>query len=141
MHMHNRSVIKAVIALLPVFTACKVAEVGVSSTDRDLKISLLTSEGRAEIAVDFHGKRVIEPSRIGFVFSDGDGETVRLPLSFLGEGDYVMTSYRDAEDADTEPNHILIESVTVGSQDKVEVNMARNGGFAARISPSEHSAE
>ena len=110
MHMHNRSVIKAVIALLPVFTACKVAEVGVSSPDRDLKISLLTSEGRAEIAVDFHGKGVIEPSRIGFVFSDGEwGNDVRI-----------MEKRKEAI---------------------VEVNMARNGGFAARISPSEHSVE
>lgn len=77
--MFNKLISGAMMALLSVLTACNVSEVGVSSPDRNLEISLLTSGGRAEIAVDFHGRRVIEPSRIGFVFDDVEwGNDVRI---------------------------------------------------------------
>ena len=68
---------------------------------------------------------------------DGDGEELRLSLSFLDDGQYIMTSYGDAEDAAVEPNHIRKESVSVGSKDELTVYMAPNGGFAARISPDQ----
>ena len=64
---------------------------------------------------------------------DSDGENLRLPLSFLGDGEYTMTTYRDAEDADIEPNNILIETATVGKQDEIVVQMAPNGGFAGKL--------
>ena len=64
---------------------------------------------------------------------DSDGETLRLPLSFLGGGEYTLTSYRDAEDADVEPNNIQIETRSVNKKDEIVVQMAPNGGFAGKL--------
>ena len=71
--------LRAMAALLLVFTSCNVSDVEVSSPDKNLEICLLTSGGKAEIAVDFKGKQVIEPSKIGFVFNDVEwGNGVRI---------------------------------------------------------------
>ena len=64
---------------------------------------------------------------------DSDGETLRLPLSFLGGGEYNLTSYRDADDADVEPNNIQIESKSFDKKDEIVVHTAPNGGFAGKF--------
>ena len=50
-----------------------------------------------------------------------------------GAREYTMTSYRDAEDADVEPNNIQIETRSVNKKDEIVVQMAPNGGFAGKF--------
>ena len=51
----------------------------------------------------------------------------------LSAGEYTMTSYRDADDADVEPNNIQIESKSFDKKDEIVVQMAPNGGFAGKF--------
>lgn len=44
-----------------------------------------------------------------------------------------MTSYRDADDADVEPNNIQIESKSFDKKDEIVVHTAPNGGFAGKF--------
>jgi len=44
-----------------------------------------------------------------------------------------MTSYRDADDADVEPNNIQIESKSFDKKDEIVVQTAPNGGFAGKF--------
>lgn len=70
-----------------------------------------------------------------FIGGIGNGNEVSVKLSFLDKGRYTMTLYRDADDADREPNHVVIEVLDVDDAFELSVPMATNGGFAARISP------
>ena len=58
-----------------------------------------------------------------------------LPLDFLGDGEYAMELYSDAEDTDTDPNHLEKNQRQVTKGDSLEVRLANSGGFAARLVP------
>ena len=70
-----------------------------------------------------------------FIGGIGNGNEVSIKLSFLDKGRYTMTLYRDADDADREPNHLAIEVLDIDAAAGLCVPMATNGGFAAHISP------
>ena len=66
----------------------------------------------------------------------GKRETLALPLSFLGSGQYTAKIWRDAPNSEAEPNHLLTETFTVSSGDLLKVRMALDGGFVAQFLPA-----
>jgi len=61
---------------------------------------------------------------------------VDLSLSFLGSGKFRATLWKDAADAETDPNHLTKETRTVSSRDTLKVHFALDGGFVCRIIPN-----
>ena len=59
---------------------------------------------------------------------------VRLPLSFLGEGDYTAELYRDGPDASRWPTEVEILHPVLTPLDTLDVVLAPGGGYAARFS-------
>jgi hypothetical protein len=45
--------------------------------------------------------------------------------------------WRDAPDAETEPNHLTTASLTVTSADTLPVHFAVDGGFVAELVPTD----
>ena len=65
--------------------------------------------------------------------TDWNARDLSLDLSFLGDGDYEMTVYRDGINADRAARDYVKETVTVPASRKVTVHMAPGGGYAAKI--------
>jgi alpha-glucosidase len=59
-----------------------------------------------------------------------------LPLSFLGKGRYAARIWRDASDAETDPNHLVTEALNLSSKDTLKLHLARHGGFVAQVRPA-----
>lgn len=57
-----------------------------------------------------------------------------LDLSFLPEGSYTMTVYRDGPNADKVAREYRREEYTISSGEQVSIHMAPGGGWAAKIS-------
>jgi alpha-glucosidase len=62
-----------------------------------------------------------------------DARTVKVPLSFLGEGKYSAEIYADAPDADRNATHTAFTTQPVDKGTVLEVKMAPGGGSAIRI--------
>jgi len=64
-----------------------------------------------------------------------DARSVTLDFSFLGEGTYTATVYRDGPEADweTNPYDAVIETMTVTADSTLDVMMADGGGFAISL--------
>jgi alpha-glucosidase len=60
---------------------------------------------------------------------------VSLAFSFLGSGKYTAEIYRDAPDADQNPQQVTIEKKTVERSDTLELHLATGGGAAIRLTP------
>ena len=58
---------------------------------------------------------------------------ISIPLDFLGDGEYTMESYSDAEDTDTDPNHLDKKVLQVKNTDSINAHLGASGGFAASI--------
>jgi alpha-glucosidase len=65
-----------------------------------------------------------------------DERDIKVPLGFLGAGNYVAEIYADAPDAGTEPTHTSFEQRPVDSSTVLEVHMVSGGGSAIWIHPS-----
>ena len=65
-----------------------------------------------------------------------DARTLRVPLSFLGEGKYIAEIYADAPDAGTNATHTTFSKQPVDRSTGLEIHMASGGGNAIWI----HSA-
>jgi len=61
---------------------------------------------------------------------------IELSLSFLGEGQYTMQLFTDADDVEKNPNNLVKTEKAVTSADKISIHLAPSGGFAARFVPS-----
>ena len=59
-----------------------------------------------------------------------------LPLSFLGGGRYTAKIWKDASDADSDPNHLATETLNLSSADKLKLRLALDGGFVAQVIPT-----
>jgi len=59
--------------------------------------------------------------------------SISVPLSFLPSGNYEATIYSDAEDASTQPNHLIIKVISVTAQSNVLVQLTASGGMVAHI--------
>jgi len=55
--------------------------------------------------------------------------------SFLPEGSFEMTSYRDGVNADRYGGDYKMVKTTVNKSTRLEVHLAPGGGWAARIHP------
>ena len=64
-----------------------------------------------------------------------DERTVKIPLSFLGEGSYVAEIYADAPDAATEATHTTFTKLPVDRDSVLDVHMVSGGGNAIWIHP------
>lgn len=58
-----------------------------------------------------------------------------LPLSFLGPGPYLVGIWKDAPDAEFNPNHLATETLVLSSSGTLEVRLATDGGFVAELTP------
>lgn len=67
--------------------------------------------------------------------TDEQQRSITFSLSFLDEGSYRATIYRDGEKAawDEYPTAYTIENISVTRNDELTITMARGGGFAIEI--------
>jgi len=65
-----------------------------------------------------------------------DAREVKVPLSFLGDGQFVAEIYADAPDAGTEPTHTTFKKEPVDRKTVLDVHMASGGGNAIWIHPA-----
>lgn len=61
----------------------------------------------------------------------GDARTLKVPLQFLGEGEWLVEIVRDAPGADRKD--VVREGNVLGPDSTLSVDVPRNGGFAALI--------
>lgn len=61
--------------------------------------------------------------------------TIDIPLDFLGQGSFSVTIFRDAPDSDINPNHLIKETKTVTTKDKLSISLAVDGGTALHFTP------
>lgn len=64
----------------------------------------------------------------------GEGESLQLPLSFLGKGQWKMTSWNDGLNASRNAKDCFVSHAEVNLDSVVEVRLERNGGWAAIFS-------
>ena len=57
-----------------------------------------------------------------------------LSMSFVGKGRYHARIWRDASDADSDPNHLSTETLNLTFKDTLKVHLALDGGFVAEMS-------
>jgi alpha-glucosidase len=69
------------------------------------------------------------------VMSAKEEKDLTVPLSFLGPGRYSAAAWKDAPDADIDPNHLISESFTARSTERLRIHTAPDGGFVARFTP------
>ena len=68
--------------------------------------------------------------------SAGHARDLDLPLSFLGRERCEAKIWKDAADAETDPNHLTIETVPLSGTDSLPVHFSVDGGFVAQITPA-----
>ena len=59
-----------------------------------------------------------------------------LPLDFLGAGRYQVNVWRDAPESERDPNRLTVETLSLQPSDSLQLRLASDGGFVARLSPS-----
>jgi alpha-glucosidase len=59
-----------------------------------------------------------------------------VPLTFLGSGQYLARVWKDAPDAESSPNHLTTDAVSVSSGAKLKLHIAVDGGFVAQLTPA-----
>ena len=59
-----------------------------------------------------------------------------LPLSFLGPGPYSARIWKDAPDAQSDPNHLATERLRLTAADTLKLQLALDGGFVAQLAPA-----
>ena len=65
----------------------------------------------------------------------GPAREVELPLAFLGPGSYQARVWKDAPEAETDPNRLASETTTVRAGETLRVRLATDGGFVAQLAP------
>jgi len=65
--------------------------------------------------------------------SNWDARSVTLDFSFLGEGTYQATVFKDGINADRDATDYKKEVVRISSGDKLKIQLSPGGGWAARI--------
>ncbi len=60
---------------------------------------------------------------------------VILPLSFLSSRRYSAKIWKDAPDAQADPNHLTIQTLSLTPADELKVQLALDGGFVAQLAP------
>jgi alpha-glucosidase len=68
--------------------------------------------------------------------SAGKPRDLEIPLGFLGKGSFEAEIWKDANDTDTDPNHLVRTSSKVSKEEQLRIRVALDGGFVAKLSPS-----
>ena len=63
---------------------------------------------------------------------------IEIDTAFLGDGEWDMTAFSDAEDAAKFPEHWKRTTRTVRAGEKIKVRMAPGGGWTARLRQLKH---
>src|SRR5205085_1342471 len=58
---------------------------------------------------------------------------VALPLSFLGPGRYQARIWKDAADAESDPNQLSTEVLNLSADGTLKLHLALDGGFVAEL--------
>lgn len=67
--------------------------------------------------------------------SAGQPRDLNLPLTFLSSNRYAVRIWKDAPDANSDPNHLATGTLKVSSTDTLPVHFSVDGGFVAKLSP------
>jgi len=67
--------------------------------------------------------------------TDWTAREMEIDFSFLPEGEFTMTAYRDGVNADRFAGDYKMEKVSINRATKQKIKLAPGGGFAARIVP------
>jgi alpha-glucosidase len=62
-----------------------------------------------------------------------NARNLQVPCTFLSEGHYQATTFTDAPDAHSEPNHLSKETRTLNKSDLISVSLSDGGGFVAHL--------
>jgi alpha-glucosidase len=62
--------------------------------------------------------------------------TLRLPLGFLGRGEYELTEYADGPDAASDAKQLAVSTRKVRAGGTLNLKLAPSGGYAARLVPA-----
>lgn len=64
-----------------------------------------------------------------------EAREITIPLTFLGDGEWMATIYADASDADwqTNPYATTIDTLQVTATEEIKIHLATGGGFAIRF--------
>ncbi|MDR3229431.1 MAG: glycoside hydrolase family 97 catalytic domain-containing protein [Puniceicoccales bacterium] len=74
---------------------------------------------------------------IGAALADNkQGKTFSLKLDFLPAGTFLLTSISDGKNAGEDANDYVASERHVSRSGTIEINLSRNGGFAARLEPA-----
>ena len=65
--------------------------------------------------------------------TDWDQRSLNVKLSFLPEGNYEMNLFRDGPNANRTANDYVMETISVSPDDVIKINMAKGGGWVAKI--------
>lgn len=65
--------------------------------------------------------------------TDWEARTVELDLSFLGDGNYQAEIYKDGVNAEKAARDYVKQTMTIGTDKKLTINMAPGGGVAMKI--------
>ena len=65
--------------------------------------------------------------------NDHSVRTITVPLSFLEDGEYAAEIFSDAEDVNTEPNHLKKENKVVSKKDILDIRLAAGGGMVIHL--------
>jgi len=69
--------------------------------------------------------------------NDWTPRELQIHLDFLPKGEFLADIYSDANDADSEPNHLTITTITVQQNDIISTKLAKGGGQAIWIRAKE----
>jgi alpha-glucosidase len=67
--------------------------------------------------------------------SANHARSLDVPLAFLGSGQYLARIWKDAPDAESSPDHLTTDTVSVSSGDMLKLHIAVDGGFVAQLTP------
>lgn len=62
-----------------------------------------------------------------------DGREIKLPLDFLGEGNYTATIFSDAADTETIPDHLVKNTIKVDRNSSLSLKLAAGGGAVIQL--------
>lgn len=68
--------------------------------------------------------------------NDRTARSIRIPLGFLGDGDWSAQLLADGADADVAPAHYDSRRSVVRRTDTLQATLARAGGFVVRLGPA-----
>jgi len=60
---------------------------------------------------------------------------LKVPLAFLGAGEYAAEIYEDGPDADQNPKHVVLKKQILEKTSSLDVHLAGGGGCAVRFTP------